>query len=239
MAKVLAWETKNQPFYESLRFVPLSDSGRIETTLKQGIERSSSLRVLDQQKRERLVAALGLFFNAFAQEDAAEYLRIIEPSRNLPESPQELHSVLTGYKLLTGRPFPAELTAREAFEVLWKGRTSRILSVSLGDARGLAFHVSEWDGTRHAPWISDDSRPREFDNPASSALVAATIPRELEEATIKSDGRSLRCMMDFVARDSRSKYVPMDVKLFWSSLSSRWILLFVNNKTDEKLGWTF
>lgn len=240
IAGVVAWEKARNPFWESLQYGSLSDRARISHALTSAAGRSRALSNLEINQRQGFADTASLLFFSLAASDPEEYLQRVKPLRKLRAAPQEDGSVLLNYSMLMGRAMPSDLTSQAALDIFWNAMSkasSRPVSVSAVDPRGIAFSTSIFDGQKDRDWVTEEGHSEVWGNPASTSLVKITVPVEESAATLRKDGNLLHGSIDTVFKTGSGKCVPIHVSMFWSTISSRWLVEFVSTQTDEKLLW--
>lgn len=241
MPDVVEWEDSKKPIWSSLQYVTLRNASEVNNSLSAAIDRAPHLSRLTPAQRLSLIQTLGTLFVALGATTPQEYLDLIKPLRKPRYAPQENALVRYEYKKLTGRPIPRDLSTAQALELFWKGRQggpSHPVEASLNDPKGLAFGIGDFDAQWKSKNRQNDPNYQEmWGNPASTGFVPLTVPLEDSDDTLRKDGIVLRIDADTVFRSVEHCYAPVCVRLFWSTITERWWVEYVNIQMDENFFW--
>lgn len=237
---VVAWESEQRPFWESLSYVKLSNAAGVRRSVRSAIIASPLLKRLTDAQSDRLIAVVSQALFALGAQSPDEYLKRIEPLRALRSSLADDMHLLLSYKMMTESPMPGDMPPREVLEKFWRGAATirpRCSEASIGDRMGLVFGLTEWDGKSRQKWEHDDNNSEKWANPASTTFVRLTAPAVDFHQIVDRHGQALRLSIDLVVRNKQKHCVPICLIFAWDPDATDWSFVDAFIQTDERLFW--
>jgi flagellar basal body-associated protein FliL len=237
---VVKWEESRRPFWNTLKYISLSDRDAIRDSLGKSVAGSPLLSGLTQPQKTALIESSVVAIQSLRAETPDEYLEAILPLRRLRSDVKDDTHLLLSYKMLTGQPVSVDMSPRDLLTVFLQGRPdlqSRATEISVGDSRGIVLALGEWDGKSRERWKDDSNWTEEWANEASTSFVRLTEPPETPSSLIERNGSVLRLSMSFVVRNADEHCVPLYFGFCWDPGAESWCFESAYIQTDEPLFW--